>query len=41
LIQNDQNHQDKIMRGMMEGTRHLNPWFITGGTNSGIMKYVG
>ena len=33
--------KDKIMRGMMEGTRHLNPWFITGGTNSGIMKYVG
>ena len=33
--------KDKIMRGMMEGTRHLRPWFITGGTHSGIMKYVG
>jgi len=34
-------HKDRMMWGMMEGTRHLNPWFITGGTNSGIMKYVG
>ena len=33
--------QDKILKGMMEGTRELTPWFITGGTNSGIMKYVG
>ena len=33
--------KDKILRGIMEGTRHLNPWFITGGTHSGIMKYVG
>ena len=33
--------KDKIMRGMMEGTRDLSPWFITGGTRSGIMKYVG
>jgi len=26
---------------MMEGTRSLQPWFITGGTHTGIMKYVG
>jgi hypothetical protein len=34
-------HKDKIMRGMMDGTRSLRPWFITGGSNAGIMKYVG
>lgn len=33
--------QSKILKGMMEGSRDLSPWFITGGTNSGIMKYVG
>jgi hypothetical protein len=34
-------HKDRIMKGMMEGTRNLKPWFITGGTKSGVMKYVG
>jgi hypothetical protein len=34
-------HKDRIMKGMMEGTRNLKPWFITGGTNAGVMKYVG
>ncbi len=34
-------HKDRIMKGMMEGTRNLNPWFITGGTDAGVMKYVG
>ena len=33
--------QSKILKGMMEGARDLSPWFITGGTASGIMKYVG
>ena len=28
-------------QGMMEGTRGLQPWIITGGTHTGIMKYVG
>ena len=31
-------HKDMIMRGMMENTRDMQPLFITGGTNSGIMK---
>ena len=31
-------HKDMIMRGMMENTRDMKPLFITGGTNSGIMK---
>lgn len=30
--------KDKIMKGMMDGTRNLEAWFITGGTNSGIMQ---
>jgi hypothetical protein len=34
-------HKDRIMKGMMEGTRNLKPWFITGGTDAGVMKYVG
>jgi len=29
------------MKGLMDGTRHLKPVFITGGSDSGIMKYVG
>jgi len=33
--------QDKILKAMMEGTRDLSPWFVTGGTHSGIMKFVG
>ena len=33
--------KDKIMKGMMDGTRNLDAWFITGGTKSGIMEYVG
>ena len=33
--------QDKILKGMMEGTRDLSPWFVSGGTHSGIMKFVG
>ena len=33
--------KDKIFKGMMEGTRGLSPWFITGGTDRGVMKYVG
>jgi hypothetical protein len=35
------SHKDMIMKGMMENTRDMQPLFITGGTNSGIMKYVG
>lgn len=34
-------NKDKVMKGMMEGTRALDAWFITGGSNAGIMKYVG
>ena len=30
--------KDKIMKGMMDGTRNLDAWFITGGTKSGIME---
>jgi len=30
-----------IMKGMVDGTRSLDAWFVTGGTNAGIMKYVG
>jgi hypothetical protein len=33
--------KEKIFRGMMEGTRGLSPWFITGGTDRGVMEYVG
>ncbi len=33
-------HKDRIMKGMMEGTRNLKPWFITGGTDAGVSKYV-
>jgi len=29
--------KDKIMKGMMDGTRNLDAWFVTGGTKSGIM----
>jgi hypothetical protein len=29
------------MKGLMDGTRALKPMFITGGSNAGIMKYVG
>ena len=29
------------MKGLMDGTRHLKPVFITGGSDSGIMKFVG
>ena len=32
---------DKIFKGMMDGTRSLNSWFVTGGTRTGVMKYVG
>ena len=35
------DHKDKIMQGMFDGTRSLTPWFITGGTDAGIMRYVG
>ena len=38
-LNNDE--KDKILKGLMEGTRELSPWFITGGSNVGIMKYVG
>ena len=34
-------NKDKVLKGMMAGTRSLDAWFITGGTSSGIMKYVG
>ena len=34
-------NKDKVMKGMMEGTRALDAWFITGGSNAGIMKFVG
>jgi len=33
--------KDIIMKGMMDGTRNLKALFITGGTNAGIMRYVG
>ena len=33
--------KELIMKGLMDGTRTLKPIFITGGSNSGIMKYVG
>lgn len=33
--------KDKIMKGMMDGNRNLDAWFITGGTKTGIMEYVG
>ena len=33
--------KEKIFKGMMEGTRGLSPWFFTGGTDRGVMKYVG
>jgi hypothetical protein len=33
--------KDQIMKGLMDGTKALKPMFITGGTHSGIMKYVG
>jgi hypothetical protein len=29
------------MKGLMDGTRALKPMFITGGSDSGIMKFVG
>ncbi len=32
-------HKDMIMKGMMENTRDMQPLFITGGTNSGIMRF--
>ena len=35
------DHKDKIMQGMFDGTRSLTPWFITGGTDAGIMRHVG
>ena len=35
------DEKDKILKGMMEGTRGLLPWIVTGGTHTGIMKYVG
>ena len=37
----ESSYKETIMKGLMDGTRALNPIFITGGTNSGIMKYVG
>ena len=33
--------KDAILRGLFDGTKDLKPIFITGGTESGIMKYVG
>jgi hypothetical protein len=30
-----------VIKGLMEGTNALKPMFITGGFNSGIMKFVG
>ena len=33
--------KDIIMKGMMDGTRNFKALFITGGTNAGIMRYVG
>ena len=33
--------KDKILKGIMHGTRNMKPLFITGGTDSGVMKYVG
>ena len=32
---------DRIFKAMMDGTRSLDAWFVTGGTNAGVMKYVG
>ena len=31
-------HKDMIMKGMMENTRDMQPLFITGGTNAGILR---
>jgi len=33
--------RDKIMKGMMDGTRSLDAWFVTGGSRTGIMQAVG
>ena len=33
--------KDAILRGLFDGTKDLKPIFITGGTDAGIMKYVG
>ena len=32
---------ERIFKAMMDGTRSLDAWFVTGGTHAGVMKYVG
>ena len=33
--------KDRIFKAMMDGTRSLDAWFTTGGTNGGVMKCMG
>ena len=33
--------KDRIFKAMMDGTRSLDAWFTTGGTNAGVMKCMG
>jgi hypothetical protein len=33
--------KDKILRGLMDVAKSMQAWIITGGSDSGIMKYVG
>eukprot|EP00802_Teleaulax_amphioxeia_P009771 Tamp_09792.p2 GENE.Tamp_09792~~Tamp_09792.p2 ORF type:complete len:240 (-),score=46.28 Tamp_09792:1160-1879(-) len=32
---------DRIFKAMMDGTRSLDAWFVTGGTNAGVMRCMG
>ena len=32
---------DRIFKAMMDGTRSLDAWFFTGGTNAGVMRCMG
>ena len=35
------DEREKVLRQLMETAQYSNAWIITGGTNVGIMKYVG
>ena len=32
---------DRIFKAMLDGTRSLDAWFVTGGTNAGVMRCMG
>lgn len=35
------DEQEKVFKGMFEGTRGLTPWIVTGGLKSGMVRHVG